>query len=112
VVFCVFNWHELLRAQMDDWTANILCVLFARYLSLEKRLPKQNQKQQQSTQAKKRDFSITLVFGALGTAKRTLVPKQNKTKQKQHKNTSKHERYENSSLIDIPDDEDAFFERT
>ena len=41
VVFCVFNWHdELLRAQMDDdWTANIVCVLFAAcYLSTE-RLP-------------------------------------------------------------------------
>ena len=75
---------------MDDWTANILCVLFARYLSLEKRLPKQNQKQQQSTQAKKRDFSITLVFGALGTAKRTLVQnktKQNKNNTKTHQNT-------------------------
>ena len=43
-----------------------------------------------------------------------FVVLQKQNKEKQHKNTSKHERYENSSLIiDIPDDEeDAFFERT
>ena len=103
MVFCVFNWHdELLRAQMDDdWTANIVCVcvLFACYLSLEERLPKQKPKPKQSTRAKKRDFSMTLVFGALGTAKRTLfdtgqahqkrAKKYNKIrpKTKQHKNT-------------------------
>lgn len=41
MVFCVFNWHdELLRAQMDDWTANIESMynVFACYLSME-RLP-------------------------------------------------------------------------
>jgi hypothetical protein len=105
VVFCVFNWHdELLRAQMDDdWTANIVCVLFACYLSLgsDYQKPKQNQKQQQSTQAaKKRDFSILrsyfveLVepakrtrFGITGSPlsesqkSRFVVQKQNRTKQ-------------------------------
>lgn len=99
MVFCVFNWHdELLRAQMDDdWTANILCVLFAKcYLSLGERLPTQNQNS--PLQAKKRDFSMTLVFGALGTAKRTLFDTGQahqkrakkytiRPKTKQHKNT-------------------------
>lgn len=74
MVFCVFNWHdELLRAQMDDdWTANIVCVcvLFACYLSLEERLPKQNQNSHPSQ--KERFFDDALLFGALGTAKRTL----------------------------------------
>jgi hypothetical protein len=70
VVFCVFNWHdELLRAQMDDdWTANIVCVCVVRVLSFFGRAITKT-KPKQSTRAKKRDFSMTLVFGALGTAK-------------------------------------------
>jgi hypothetical protein len=115
VVFCVFNWHdELLRAQMDDdWTANILCVLFAKcYLSLGERLPTQNQNS--PLQAKKRDFSMTLVFGALG-AKRTLFvegqpltlperePKksrfvQNKTKQNEN-NTKTHQNTRDMKIV-------------
>ena len=83
----------------DDWTANIVCVCVVRVLSffggaITKTKPKQ------STRAKKRDFSMTLVFGALGTAKRTLFlirgrPDQKRAKKynkirpktKQHKNT-------------------------
>jgi hypothetical protein len=60
---------------------------------------------------KERFFDYARIWCSWNRQKNTR-PKQNKTKQKQHKNTSKHERYENSSLIDIPDDEDAFFERT
>lgn len=74
-----------------------MCVCVVRVLSffggaITKTKPKQ------STRAKKRDFSMTLVFGALGTAKRTLFdtgqPHQKRAKKykirpktKQHKNT-------------------------
>ena len=65
---------------------------------------------------KKRDFykgqPLTLTDEPKKSNKLDSCLTKKKTKQKQHKNTSKHERYENSSLTDIPDDEDAFFERT
>ena len=123
MVFCVFNWHdELLRAQMDDdWTANIVCVCVVRVLSFfGGAITKTKPKPKQSTRAKKRDFSMTLVFGALGTAKRTLFDTgqahQKRAKKyidsSKNKTTQKHihrERYDEKSSIDIPDD--AFFER-
>ncbi len=118
MVFCVFNWHELLlRAQMDDWTANMIMCVVACYLCLG-RLPKGTQKQQQSTRAKKRDFSIWCSW--VGTPKEHSYlikgsPKSDEPKKKdssKNKTTQKHihrERYDEKSSIDIPDD--AFFKR-
>ena len=102
MVFCVFNWHdELLRAQMDDdWTANILvcvCVLFACYLSLEERLPKQNQNSHPSQ--KERFFDDARLWCSWNRQKNTVFdtgqPHQKRAKKhrfvakktKQHKNT-------------------------
>jgi len=82
---------------MDDWTANMIMCVVACYLCLG-RLPKGTQKQQQSTRAKKRDFSIW--WSCVGTPKehsylikgspsKVMSPKRKiRPKTKQHKNTS------------------------
>jgi hypothetical protein len=74
VVFCVFNWHdELLRAQMDDdWTANIVCVCVVRVLSFFGGAITKTKTKTVHPSQKERFFDDALLFGALGTAKRTL----------------------------------------
>ena len=120
MVFCVFNWHdELLRAQMDDdWTANIVCVCCSRVIFLW-RSDYQNKTKTVHPSQKERFFDDALLFGALGTAKRTCLIRGSPTKREpksidssKNKTTQKHihhERYDEKSSIDIPDD--AFFKR-
>ena len=122
MVFCVFNWHdELLRAQMDDdWTANILvCVCVVRVLSFFGGATSRKTKISRRKSQKERFFDDARLRCSWNRQRTLFLMRPTKRepksiirfvqKQKQHKNTSKHERHDEKSSIDIPDD--AFFER-
>ena len=102
----------------DDWTANIVCVCCSRVIFLW-RSDYQNKTKTVHPSQKERFFDDALLFGALGTAKRTCLIRGSPTKREpksidssKNKTTQKHihhERYDEKSSIDIPDD--AFFKR-